>query len=127
MMKPTKTVTYLATLIASFSLIAAGAGVFWQGSGKSYPFTTLRGEIVSIYGHGLYRYETVSYAAQAKAQDSVTLILGVPLLVIGIVLSIKGSIRGQLLLTGTLGYFLYTYTSLCFLAAYNSLLYYSEV
>jgi hypothetical protein len=81
----------------------------------------MRGETVSLYGRGLYRFDTVSVVAQAIAQDAVTLVLGIPLLVAGIVLTRKGSLRGRLLLTGTLGYFVYTYTSYVFLAAYNPL------
>jgi hypothetical protein len=40
-------------------------------------------------------------------------------LIIGIILARKGSLRGQLLLAGGLGYTLYTYTSYAFLVAYN--------
>jgi hypothetical protein len=118
-MKTTKTVTLLSILIALLVLVATGAGIFWQGSGTAYEFTSLRGETVTIYGHGLYRFDSLSYAAQAIAQDAVTLLLGLPLLIAGIVLTRKGSLRGRLLLTGTLGYLLYTYTSYSFLSAYN--------
>jgi hypothetical protein len=118
-MKTTSIVLKLTYPIVLLALIAAGAGVLWQGSGNSYPFTTLRGENVQVYGHGLYRYDTVSYAAQAIGQDIATLIVGIPLLITGIVLARKGSLRGQLLLTGGLGYMLYTYTSYAFLSAYN--------
>jgi hypothetical protein len=120
-MKINPTIIRLSILITLLSLIAAGAGVFWQGQGRPTPFTTIRGEVVSLYGQGLYRFDTVSYAAQAIAQDMVTLVLGIPLLIAGIVLTRKGSLRGQLLLTGTLGYFLYTYTSYVFLVTYNQL------
>jgi hypothetical protein len=120
-MKTSKILIRLSIIIVLLSLITAGAGVFWQGSGTPYEFTSLRGETITIHGHGLYRYDSVSYAAQAIAQDVVTLILGIPLLIIGIVLYRKGSLRGQLLLTGTLGYMLYTYTSYTFLSAYNEL------
>jgi hypothetical protein len=34
---------------------------------------------------------------------------------------LRGSLRGRLLLTGTLGFILYTYTTMCFGAAYNKL------
>jgi hypothetical protein len=118
-MKSSKSIIYLSTLIVLLSLIAAGAGVFWQGEGTPYEFTSLRSETVTIHGQGLYRYDSVSYAAQAIAQDAATLVLGIPLLIVGIMLYRKGSLRGQLLLTGTLGYMLYTYTSYTFLTAYN--------
>jgi len=120
-MKTSKTVTQLALLIALLAFIAVGAGITWRGAGDSYEFIRLRGEAVPIYGHGLYRYDSVSYAAQAIAQDVVTLILGIPLLITGVILTRKGSLRGQLLLTGTLGYMLYTYASYSFLSAYNQL------
>jgi hypothetical protein len=120
-MKTLQTVIRISIIIAILSLVTAGLGVFWQGQGEPIPFTTMRGETVSLYGRGLYRFDTVSIAAQGIAQDAVTLLLGIPLLITGIVLARKGSLRGQLLLTGTLGYFLYTYTSYVFLAAFNQL------
>lgn len=120
-MKINQIVIRLSIIIVLLSLIAAGLGVFWQGQGETYTFTTLRGESVEIFGRGLYRHDSISYAAQATAQDAVTLILGIPLLIVGMIWASKGSLRGHLLLTGTLGYFLYTYTSYSFLSAYNVL------
>ena len=49
-----------------------------------------------------------------------TLAVGLPLLVVAAWLAFRGSLRGQLLLTGTLGFFLYTYMSMCMLTAYNA-------
>jgi hypothetical protein len=120
-MKPNNIVIRLALLIIPLALLAAGAGVSWQGTGEPYPFETLRGETVMIRGHGLYRYDTVNSSSQEIGTDIVTLFIGIPLLLTGIVLSRKGSLRGQLLLTGALGYFLYTYGAMCFLTAFNPL------
>lgn len=116
-----KTLRMLTSFIAAMAILVAGAGVFWQGEGQPFEFRTLHGESVMIQGHGLYRYDTVSFAAQAIAQDVVTLSIGIPLLVVAFVRFKKGSLRGQLLLTGTLGYFLYTYASYAFGMAYNFL------
>lgn len=118
-MKPNNIVIRLALIIIPLALLAAGAGVFWQGTGEPYPFETLRGETVMIRGHGLYRFDTVSSSSQEVGQDIVTLLIGIPLLITGILLTRKRSLRGQLLLTGVLGYFLYTYASMCFLTAFN--------
>ncbi len=112
---------WLISLIVMLALIAAGAGFFWQSDGQPIPFTSSRGEVVTLVGHGLYRYDTVSSAAQAQAQDLVTLLLALPLLIISTWLTRRGSLRGKLLLTGTLGYFLYTYMSMSFLSAFNEL------
>ncbi len=63
-MKPNNIVIRLALIIIPLALLAAGAGVFWQGTGEPYPFETLRGETVMIRGHGLYRYDTVNSSSQ---------------------------------------------------------------
>ena len=120
-MKTSKTLIVLSYLIVLLALLAAGAGVFYQGGGASYEVTSLRGEKVMIYGHGVYRYDPLSMAAQGISQDAVTLVLGIPLLLVSLHLYRQGRLRGQLLLTGTLAYFLYTYTSLAFGAAFNPL------
>lgn len=120
-MKTKTIVTWLAIFIVPLAMLATGAGVFWQGEGESYPFETLRGETVMIRGRGLYRYDTVNSSSQEIGTDIVTLLIGIPLLVIGIVLSRRNSMRGQLLLAGALGYFLYTYGAMCFLTAFNPL------
>ena len=111
----------LALIIIPLALFAAAAGVFWQGSGAPYPFTTLRGETVMLTGHGLYRNDTISASSQEVGQDIVTLIIGLPLLITACVLTRKGSLRGRLLITGALAYFLYTYAGMSFLTAFNSL------
>lgn len=118
-MKPNTIAIRLALFIIPLAILAAGAGVFWQGTGEPYPFETLRGETVMIRGHGLYRFDTVNSSSQEIGNDIVTLLIGVPLLLTSIVLSRKGSLRGQLLLTGALGFFLYTYGSMSFLTAFN--------
>jgi hypothetical protein len=74
-----------------------------------------------INGHGLYYYDTVSMATQQQGNDLVTLLVGLPLLGISTWLTFRGSLRGRLLLTGTLGFFLYTYMSMSMLTAYNAL------
>lgn len=100
--------------------LATVAGLL-PGDGESYPLLTFRGESVMIQGRGLYFWDTVSSAAQMQANDLVMLVLGLPLLAVSFWLSRRGSLRGQLLLTGTLGFILYTYITMCFGAAYNRL------
>ena len=121
MLKPTKTVLILGIIIFILSAFAAGAGLWWPTQGENFIFTSIRGAEVLIEGQGLYYYDSVSMVAQAKAQDFVTLVLGLPLLVIGLWLYKKKSLRGALLLAGTFGYLFYTYLSYCMLSAFNAL------
>jgi hypothetical protein len=96
-------------------------GVFYQRPGEPYEYTNHRGETVTINGRGVYFYDTVSMAAQQQGNDVVTLTIGLPLLAISTWLAFRGSLRGRLLLTGTLGFFLYTYMSMAMLTSYNAL------
>ncbi len=118
-MKYRKVVSILTSLIILLSIIAAITGIFSNNVEMHADITTVRGEIVQLYNKGLYARDSVSMAAQAIAQDIVTLIVGIPLLAIALFMVRKGSLKGVLLLTGTLGYFLYTYTSYAFLMMYN--------
>ena len=111
---------WLVPLIFVLTLVAAGAGL-WPGDGQSYPLTNFRGEQVTINARGLYYWDTVSTAAQAQANDLVMLVIGLPVLAISFYLTLRGSLRGRLLLTGTLAFILYTYITMCFGAAYNEL------
>jgi hypothetical protein len=120
-MKYQSVLSWLVPLIFIFAFIAAGAGLFWPAEGQPFSFTSLRGESVTIYGRGLYRYDTISSAAQEQGQDVVTLVLTLPVLALSAFFAFRGSFRGRLLLTGTLAYFLYTYPMMAFNTAYNQL------
>ncbi len=120
-MKRSSTLTWLSVLIALLAALAAGIGLFWQDRGSAFAFMTVHGQTVQIAGQGVYHYDSIATAAQERGQDVVTLFLAVPLLVFALLLARRGSLRGQLLLTGTIGYFLYTYLSMAFLTAYNPL------
>lgn len=112
---------YISSLVIVIVLLSAAATVcgLLPGAGHEYVFKSLHGETVTIYGRGLYQYDSVASVVQTKAQDFVTLLLGIPMLIIALIMSLKGQLRGRLLLAGTLGYFLYTYMSYSFLAMYN--------
>lgn len=111
---------WLIPLIFILALVAALAGV-WPATGMPYPLTTFRGEEVTINARGLYHWDTVSMAAQMQANDLVTLVLGLPLLAVSFWLALRGSLRGRLLLAGTLGFILYTYITMMVGAHYNAL------
>ncbi len=120
-MRYQKQLAWLIPLIFVLALFAAGMGLFYQTPGAPYEFTSHRGEMVTINGRGIYANDTVSMAAQQQGNDIVTLAVGLPLLAISTWFSFRGSLRGRLLLTGTLGFFLYTYISMAMLTSFNPL------
>jgi hypothetical protein len=105
-MKHQSALKWLIPPIFVLALFAVAMGLFYESPGEPYPITSFRGEKVMINGHGLYYYDTVSSAAQMQGNDIITLGVGLPLLFISTWLAFRGSLRGRLLLTGTLGFFL---------------------
>ena len=121
LVKTSNSVIWLVELIAVLALVAAGTGLFYQDEGNSFSFTSVRGVTVQVYGQGLYRYDTPIGAVGARVGDAVTLVLGIPLLILSTLSYKRGSLRGGLLLAGILAHFLYGYGSMALGAAYNNL------
>lgn len=120
-MKPSRTLITITLLIIVLSVIASGVALLLQEIGEPVPFTTARGEDVLLFGHGLYRYDSLFSGANYRAQDVVTVALGVPLLIVTLLLYRRGSLRGGFLLAAVLGFFLYVYASMALMAAFNPL------
>jgi hypothetical protein len=93
-------------MIAFGALIAAGFGLLSYSPVGDIPqsVVSLYGETVVLDGNGLYARDSISCAAQARGQDAVTLLIGVPLLLVGTYLMRKGSLHGKMLQAGALGY-----------------------
>jgi len=112
--------TILSLLIVIGSLAASLGGLLLvepaEGTGN---FTSLYGETVRLDGRGLYARDSVSCASQARGQDVVTLIVGIPLLAVGTWCGRSRNLRARMLQSGSLGYMLYTYASYAFLINYN--------
>lgn len=117
-MKLNRALRILVPVIMLFAFVAAVGGLY-PADGKPFSLINFRGEEVTINARGLYYWDTVSSAAQMQANDAITLFLALPLLGVSFWLTQKGSLRGRLLLTGTLGFILYTYITMSFGAAYN--------
>ncbi|CEG25546.1 hypothetical protein [Bacillus sp. B-jedd] len=120
MMKSQRVVAGMTISIMILAAVAASWGIFSGEGPGSHPYTSLDGKMVELYGKGLYQNDSVSGAEQEIAQDIVTLLIGIPVLLASLYMYQKGLLKGKLLLAGTLGYFLYTYTSYSFLSSYNS-------
>lgn len=69
---------------------------------------------------GLYRDPEV-LRPQLYGQDLVTLVVGLPLLVVGMAGVTRDSLRGRVLWLGALGYLIYTYATYAFGAVWNPL------
>ena len=120
-MKQQTALYWLVPMIAGLALLSASIGLFTPGSGTPISFTTVREETVEIWGQGFYKFDTPISATGFTAADLITLALAIPILIISTFMYRRGSLKGGLLLTGALSYFLYNYLSMGFGAAYNNL------
>lgn len=121
MRKFNTSINILVLIIIVLALAACLFGLFSSGGIGQYEFKSINNETVKIYGEGIYKNDSISAVAQGKASDFVTLVFGIPLLIASLFFTTRGSFKGKLMLTGTLGYFLYTYMSYTFLWTYNPL------
>jgi hypothetical protein len=116
-----KTLTTLVILIIFLSLIATSYGIFSNSGEGNYTHESIRGKSIDIYGKGIYRHMSADVAIQGIAQDYITLFLGIPLLIIGLVGLKRRSLRSRFLLTGTIAYFFVTYLFYLIMGMYNYL------
>lgn len=120
-MLPKRILTLLVIGIALLSAIAAATGILSTEPKGPASVVSVRGETITLYGKGVYHHMSAEVAPQGIAQDYVTLFIGIPVLLISLVLYRKNSLRGKILLAGTLGYFLTTYLFFTMMAMYNQL------
>lgn len=120
-MKYIKQLKILVPLIVLGSMIEALAGIFSNEGNGTFWYKTIRGEMVEIYGKGVYRHMTTDVAVQGIAQDYVTLFVAIPLLIISFYFVTKNSLKAKLFFSGTLFYFLLTYLFYIGMAMYNEL------
>lgn len=120
-MKQIKIISILVLLIALLAAVATTTGIMSEEGPGPFHHETVRGETVTIYGKGIYQHMSAEVAPQGIAQDYVTLLLGIPLLIIALLAARTGSLKGRFLLAGTLGYFLVTYLFYLVMGMYNVL------
>ncbi len=110
----------LVSIILLSSFIASGFGIFTESGNGKYYYKSIRGELVKIYGKGIYKDMSSEVAPQGIAQDYVTFFVATPLLLISY-LKHKKYFWGKLFFTGVIGYFLVTYLFYIAMGMYNYL------
>jgi len=116
-----KALSILVLLIALLSGLAATLGIWSDAGPGSYDYTSIRGNLIEIYGKGIYRHMSADVAIQGIAQDYITLFIAIPLLIYSRLAYSSSSLQAAFTLTGTLGYFLVTYLFYMTMGMYNAL------
>ncbi|MBN1482403.1 hypothetical protein EH223_10220 [candidate division KSB1 bacterium] len=120
-MKFKKTITPLVFAIIVLAALTTLVGIFSKAGPGEYEYESIRGQTVTIYGKGIYQHMSADVAIQGSAQDVVTLLVAIPLLLISWIGAGKGSLKSRFVLAGTSGYFMVTFLFYTAMAMYNSL------
>ena len=118
-----RTVVSILSMLAMLLTLASGlASITLDDGGGPYTWTSLRGEEVEMYGgHGLYQYDSFRKAIIVRGFDWANLVVGLPLLILGLYLHKRGQLRGELLLSASFGYLAYNYLIAVMGNAFNAL------
>ena len=111
-MKKSNTLVFLLAISALVLLLAASVtGIVLDDGGRPpYVFTSLRGENVDTYGgQGIYQYDNVYKAFGVRSFDWVSLVVVLPLSVLGLALYRRGQFKGRLMLAALFTYLAYIY------------------
>lgn len=120
-MKQQTALYWLVPLIAILGAITAGAGLFATGGPGPFPFTTIHGNTIEMYGQGLYRNDSLFAGALFRGTDATTLFISLPLLLVSYWSYRRNSMRGHIFMIGMLLYFLYVGATYTFSVVFNSL------
>jgi hypothetical protein len=118
-MQQKRMIATLVLLIALVAIAATSLGIFSTEGPGNYEYISIHGKAITIYGKGLYKDMSAEVAPQGIAQDHITLIIGVPLLLMSLFAAQRGSLKGLFLLAGTLAYFFVTYLFYLVMGMYN--------
>jgi hypothetical protein len=114
-----RSVSVLTLVIAVLSSVAALAGVLTAGGPGTHEVSSLRGAPVTLYGEGLFAFDTWLLGVGNRGQDLIVLLVEIPLLLAALAAYRRGWLRGQVALAGVLSFFLYYYASMTFATAQN--------
>lgn len=108
-------------IITLLIIISASIGISSINFINEFDFTTIYGDVVRIFGGGIYKMHTVSQVYQVIPHDIVNLFIALPALLISFVLAKRGSLKARLFFMAVTLYFLFTYGIYTFYAMYNRL------
>ena len=120
-MKNKKLISIFVGIIAILVVISTTIGIASINLKNEFNFTTIYGDVVKIYGGGIYKMHTVSQVYQVIPHDIVNLFLAVPALLISFAFAKKGILKARLFFMAVTLYLSFTYGIYTFYAMYNRL------
>ena len=117
-----KSLHLITLMIIILSIISSSIGLFYTTGGKAYNFINQYGDIVKIYGDGLYSNDSYFMAPIFRGTDFAILFIAIPILVVALVLDIKRKgLKNRIFLISVISLFCYYSASIAFGVTYNML------
>ncbi len=118
-----KTLHILTIMIILLSIVVTVTGVFYSTNGKPYDFVNQYGDIVKMYGNGIYAHDSYFKAPIFRGTDFTMLFLSTPLLIFTLIFDLKrNTLKSKMLLASVISVFTYYSASIAFGVTYNNLL-----
>ena len=112
----------LIVFIIILASITSGLGLFLNTGGQPFYFENQYGDIIKIYGNGIYKNDSYFIAPIFKGTDFTILFLAIPLLIFNLVMDKKNnSLKTKLFLISLVSFFLYYSISISMGVKYNIL------
>jgi hypothetical protein len=112
----------LTVIIIICSIMVAAVGLFDVSDGASYSFINQYGDIVKLYGKGIYRHDSFFRAPIFRGTDFTMLFVACPLLMVAFTRDLwQRTLKTRLLLTSVIASFMYYAVSIAFGVTYNEL------
>lgn len=102
-------------------MVATTIGISSISFRNEYDFTTIYGDVVKIYGGGIYKMHTVVQVYQVIPHDMVNLFLAIPTFLISFFVARKGILKAKLVFMAVTLYLMFTYGIYTFYAMFNRL------
>jgi hypothetical protein len=114
---------YIVTfIIIVLSIVTTLVGLLYTTGGKAFDFVNQYGDMVKIYGDGLYAHDSYFMAPIFRGTDFTIVCFAIPSLIIALILDVKRkTLRNRLFLTSVISIFTYYSASIAFGVTYNIL------
>jgi len=112
----------ISSFIVLLAIITSSLGLFFSTNGQPFDFINQYGDVVKIYGNGIYKNDSYFMAYIFKGTDFTVLFLAIPLLIVSLIMDLKkNTLKTKLFLMGIIVFFLYYSVSYSIGVKYNVL------
>lgn len=120
--KEDKNLHIVTFLIIIFGIITSAIGLLYTTGGSAFNFVNQYGDIVKMYGNGLYAHDSYFMASIFRGTDFTIICFAIPVLIIALVLDMKKKeLKNRLFLMSVISLFTYYSASISFGITYNML------